>query len=167
MTELVGDLSDSYDIVIKTRSDAIFFDMSENLWITALGNINRNPWLRDKMFSQWMYVNRGIPYLGDFVFFANPATYYKFSSNLEQHCFKLATTDKALWKELEVSNFEHPPHWIWPKLSLYSHSDWLSFAVVWPTPFNATLVREYHNNILSETYKSLDFKFHEYNNKHK
>lgn len=167
LTELVGNLSGSYDIVIKTRSDAIFNNMSESLWLKCLSNIHRNPWLKDKMFSQWLYVNKGIPYIGDFAFIARPEVYYNFSKDIEQHCFKLATSDKALWKELEVANFEHPPHWIWSKLSMYSRSDWLSFGVVWPNPFNVVLVRDYSENILSETYQSLQHKFDEHASKHK
>lgn len=143
MTELAGNLaSENYDIIIKTRSDAVFVPMQEKLWLQAFHNMRRNPVFKNKVLPAWLYVDSGIVNIGDFAFFSLPDTWYNYSKNIQQNCLSLATTNNVLFSELGIANFEHPAHWVWTKLSLYTNTDWLSFGTVWPTPFAATLLRK-------------------------
>ena len=166
LTDMTGDLTGQYDVVIKTRSDVALNNMNEVHWLKAFHNMLRNPTFNDKMLAQWMYVHNGVPYIGDFCFISKPDAWYKYSNNIKNNCIKLMTEDKVLWKEIEISGFTELAHWCWAKTSMYSKTDWLSFAVVWPTPFNATLIREHKNNILQESFRSLQdaFNAHAANN---
>lgn len=166
ITELVGDLSGQYDIVIKTRSDAIFNPLSESHWGSCFKNMYANPVFRDKMFAPWMHIEHGIPHMGDFAFISKPDLFYQFSKNIHNNCFDLATKDKSLFYELNVANHPHVAHWVWNKISNYSRSNWLSFAVVWPTPFNITLLRQ-ENNIQTVRYDELLRQFNNYENNNK
>jgi hypothetical protein len=145
ITDLVGDLSEKYDIVIKTRTDAVFTPLSEQLWCNSFKNIQTNPAFNDKMFAPWMHIQHGIPHMGDFAFISKPDLFYQFSKNIYKNCIDIATKDKALFYELTITDHQYITHWIWNKISNYSKSNWLSFSIVWPTPFKITLLRQYYN----------------------
>jgi hypothetical protein len=156
ITDLVGNLADqNYDIIIKTRSDAIFVPMQERLWLQAFSNMHKNTVFQNKILPAWLYIDSGIVNIGDFVFFSLPNTWYNYSKNIEQNCLKLATINNVLFSELGIAEFQHPSHWVWTKLSLYTKSNWLSFGTVWPTPFAATLLRK-HIDISTASYKDIE-----------
>lgn len=155
ITDLTGDLTGQYDIIIKTRSDAIITPMSEGLWRKTFENLVRNPHFDDKMFATYMYAQSGVPMIGDFCFISKPTPWYNFSKNARENCFKLATEDKVLWKELDYNNMPGEPHWVWAKISKYSSTNWLSFAVVWPIPFAVTLVRRHEDNIMQYSFNDM------------
>lgn len=137
---MLGDLS-SYDVVIRTRSDVAFNNMPYKFWHESFANMYRNPIFDDKMFAPWLYVDSGLPLFADFAFISKPKVWYNFNKNMEENCVRLATDNKALWYELEVSNFHHAPHWVWSKLAMYSKTNMLSYSVVWPMPFDCKLFR--------------------------
>ena len=145
ITDMVGDLTEKYDVVIKTRSDAVFTPLSEKLWCACFKNIYANPTFADKMFAPWMHIEHGIPHMGDFAFISKPNLFYQFSKNIYNNCVDLATKDKSLFHELTIADHTYVAHWLWNKISNYSKSNWLSFAVVWPTPFSITLLRQHYN----------------------
>lgn len=160
ITKMVGDLSD-YDIVIRTRSDVAFNNMDMRFWQDAFTNIYRNPIFDDKMFLPWLYVDSGIPLFSDFAFISKPQVWYQYNKDIEENCIRLATKDKALWYELEVSNFSQPPHWIWNKLAMYSKTNMLSFSVVWPMPFDCKLIR-YNENVNDLNFDYINRRFTQY-----
>ena len=156
ITNLVGDLTEKYDIVIKTRSDAVFNVLSEQDWYNCFSNIHNNPAFNNTMFAQWMHVRHGIPYIGDLAFISKPNLFYQFSKNIYTNCVDLATKDKALFYELIIAERQNSiHHWLWNKISNYSKSNWLSGTTMWPTKFSVTLLRE-NQNIQSVTYSFLE-----------
>ena len=155
ITNLVGDLTEKYDIVIKTRSDAVFNVLSEQDWCNCFSNMHTNPALNDTMFVPWMQCIRGVSVIGDFAFISKPNLFYQFSKNIYTNCVDLATKDKALFYELKVAAHQDGvAHWVWNKISNYSKSNWLSFTTVWSTKFSVTLLRE-NQDIQSVTYSDL------------
>lgn len=160
MATMVGNLS-SYDIVIRTRSDVAFKNIDVRYWKDAFTNICKNPIFDDKMFTPWLYVDSGIPLFADFAFISKPSVWYNFNKNIEQNCFKLITDHKALWYELEISEFHHVPHWIWNKLAMYSKTNMLSFSVVWPMPFDCKLFR-YNENLNNLNFDHINRQFEKY-----
>ncbi len=158
--KMLGNLS-SYDIVIRTRSDVAFKDMSSKYWIEAFKNIYRNPMLDDKMFTPWLYIDRGHSYFADFAFISKPKVWYNYNVNIEENCFKLATEHKALWYELSVSQFPHHPHWLWSKLCGYSHTNMLSFSVVWPMPSDCKLFR-YNEDVRALNFNYINSQFEKF-----
>lgn len=157
---MLGNLS-SYDIVIRTRSDVAFKNMDIRYWHDAFSNIYKNPIFDDKMFTPWLYVDSGIPLFADFAFISKPAVWHNFNKNIEENCIKLATINKALWYELEVSEFDHAPHWIWNKLAMYSKTNMLSFSVVWPMPFDCKLFR-YDDPVNNLNFEYINHQFGKY-----
>jgi hypothetical protein len=157
---MLRDLSD-YDIVIRTRTDVAFNDMDIRFWKDAFANVHRNPIFDDKMLMPWLYVDSGIPLFSDFAFISKPHVWKQYNKNIEENCFKLATVDKALWYELEVSNFHHVPHWIWNKLAMYNKTNMLSFSVVWPMPFDCKLIR-YDENVNDLNFDYINRRFAQY-----
>jgi len=158
ITNLVGDLTEKYDIVIKTRSDAVFNILSEQDWFNCFSNIHNNPALKDTMFAPWMKCINGVSVMGDFAFISKPNLFYQFSKNIYTNCVDLATKDKALFYELKIAERRNDigvAHWLWNKISNYSKSNWLSLTTVWPTKFSVTLLRE-NQNIQSVTYGFLE-----------
>jgi len=159
MTKMTGDLTGQYDIICRTRTDVAFNPMHEVHWLKTFHNIYKNPQLTDKVFSDWMFVKAGNPYVGDFAFFSRPEIWYNYTKNFRQNIVDLCTKDKLLWwndnmHETEVMPF---PHKTWMHLSQYSNTDWLSFAVTWPTPYGSTLFRQ--PIVPNETYQSLVSKY--------
>ena len=158
ITNLLGDLTEKYDIVIKTRSDAVFNILSEQHWFNCFSNIHTNPALNDTMFAPWMKCINGVSVMGDFAFISKPNLFYQFSKNIYTNCVDLATKDKALFYELKIAERQDDigvAHWLWNKISNYSKSNWLSLTTVWPTKFSVTLLRE-SQNIQSVTYSFLE-----------
>lgn len=151
-----------YDIVIKTRSDVAFKNMDIKFWLQAFKNIKANPAFRDKIFSNWLFVKSGIPYMGDFAFIATPQVWKNYADNLEENCYKLASTHKFLWNELNLIDDIMVPHWVWNKTSLFSKTDWLSFSVTWPMPFDTTLIRYPEQKIEIANYDYLKQRFDQY-----
>ena len=132
-----------YDIVIKTRSDAVLDPMSPDIWKKALRNIIRSPVFNTKIFTPWLQTVAGIPYFCDFTFISTPETWINYSRHLRDSCFRLATEDKPLFYEFNLHEFHGISHWIWNKLSIYSSAGFLSFTVTWPMKFNgAALLRD-------------------------
>lgn len=132
---------DQYDIVIKTRSDAVLHPMNHTVWSKALANIKRNPSFNTRIFAPWLQVVGGMPYFCDFAFIATPEAWKNYSMYLRDNCLKLATQDKALFYEFNIHEFHGIAHWVWNKLSIYSMSSFLSFSVTWPMNFDACLIR--------------------------
>ena len=158
MTKMVGDLSGKYEVVCRTRSDIAFNPMGEEHWMRAFHNMYKNNIFDDKLLSDWLYVKSGNAYVGDFAFWGKPATWYNYTKDFYNNCVKLATVDKLMWYGCHLE-YEMPfPHKTWMYLSQYSYTDWLSFAVVWPTPYASTLIRQ-PLDMSQETYQSLATKF--------
>jgi hypothetical protein len=162
ITKMVGNLSHQYDIVIKSRSDAIINPMEEKNWLAAFHNMHRNPIFHDKMFASWMYVDSGMPHVGDFAFFSLPSTWYNFSRNLKENLLKITTEQKAIFYELKIANYHFTSHWLWMKSSYHSKTHWLSFSVVWPTAFDSTVIRNKHD-MNSMTFKMLKEDYENFN----
>jgi hypothetical protein len=160
ISTMLGNLS-SYDIVIRTRSDVAFKNMDIRYWRDAFSNIYKNSIFDDKMFTPWLYIDSGIPLFADFAFISKPNVWHNFNKNIEENCIKLATTNKALWYELEVSEFDHAPHWIWNKLAMYSKTNMLSFSVVWPMPFDCKLFR-YDDPVNNLNFEYINHQFDKY-----
>lgn len=163
VSNLTGSLGSEYDVVIKTRSDVAFRPMDEKLWIETFSNMHRNNVFDDKMLADWMYIKNGRGYVGDFAFFAKPDTWNRFAKNMYQNCVRLATEDCLLWYD-ENHNQDQEinfPHKMWTNLSVLSKTDWLSFHVVWPTPYASTIIRGDYD-MTQETFDTLVAKFHEH-----
>ena len=160
VTNLTGNLSSEYDIVIRTRTDVAFKPMSEKLWIDTFNNMNTNPTFDNKIFADWMHVQHGRGLLGDFAFFSKPDVWYNFAKNIHNNCLSIATENCLLWYDetLEKEKSTLFPHKAWTNLSVISHTDWLSFHVVWPSPYASTLIRGDYN-IQEETFDTLVQKF--------
>ena len=159
ITEMTGNLAnENYDIIIKTRSDAIFTPMHDKLWLQTFHNMRRNNVFHDKILPSWLYIDSGLINIGDFAFFSLPDAWYNYSKDLEKHCLTLATTNNVLFSELGIPNFEHPAHWVWTKLSLYTKTNWLSFGTVWPTPYAVTLLRD-NIDVRTASYKDIEQVF--------
>lgn len=161
ITRCVENLNE-YDIVIKTRSDIAFKPMDLKYWVQAFNNIKNNPAFRDKVFSNWLFVKSGIPYMGDFAFISTPVIWKNFADNLDENCYKLATSHKFLWNELNLIDDIMVPHWVWNKTSLFSKTNWLSFSVAWPMPFDSTLIRYPEQKIEIANYDYLKRRFDQY-----
>lgn len=157
---MLGNLND-YDIVIRTRTDVAFKNMETKYWEDAFTNLHRNPIFDDKLFSPWLYVDRGIPLFADFAFISKPQVWQQFNDNIEENCFRLATENKQLWYELEVSNFPQPPHWLWSKLAMYNRTNMLSFSVVWPMPFDCKLIR-YDEDLNLLNFEYIEKRFNQF-----
>ena len=161
ITQMVGDLTGQYDIVIRTRSDVAFNPMSEEMWLRAFHNMERNPVFHDKIMSDWLYVAGGRAFVGDFAFFSKPEVWYKFTKDMYKNCVKIATEDCLLWYDEKYNEDQHIsfPHKTWTNLSVLSKTNWLSFAVVWPTPYASTLIRQ-DGDISRENFQSLVNQYH-------
>lgn len=148
-----------YDIVIKTRSDAVMNNMSIKEWFAALGNINRNPVLRDKLFAEWMYIKAGQPFHGDFSFIGRPEMWIQYGMHIIPGLRNLCTRDKH-WFSLgfDESMNTFPSHWAWNILNSYSRNDWLSFSVVWPTRYGVTLIRD-EEFVYDKTYEQIKKRY--------
>lgn len=142
ITKMLGNMSEQYDIIIRSRTDSIINPMDEKFWLAAFHNMHKNPIFHDKIMASWMYIDSGMPHIGDFAFFALPSTWYNFSCNIKENLFKLTTEDNPIFYELSVAKYHFNTHWLWMKSSFYSGTNWLSFSVVWPTPFDITVLRE-------------------------
>lgn len=142
VSELFEDY-EGYDMVIKTRSDAVMDPVNPETLYRALNNIRRNPNFKNKIFTPWLQAVGGIPYFCDFAFIATPETWKLYSENLREKCLRLATTDNALFYEFNIHEFSGISHWVWNKLSIYTFSGFLSFTVTWPMNFNGVaLIRK-------------------------
>lgn len=163
VSQLTGDLSNEYDIVIRTRSDVAFRPMSERLWLEAFENMHRNPVFDNKILADWMYIKHGVGFVGDFAFFAKPDAWHKYTKNMYKNCVSLATDDCLLWydEHYNESQAVQFPHKTWTNLSILSETDWLSFHVVWPTPYASTVIRGTYD-MTRETYDTLADKFHQH-----
>jgi hypothetical protein len=152
-----------YDIIIKTRSDAVFDPMDPKVLKQTLKNIKQNKIFNTKIFTPWLQTIGGISYFCDFVFIATPETWINYSQNLRENCIKLATVDKALFYEFNIHEFHGISHWVWNKLSIYSLSGFLSFTVAWPMNFRGTsLIRE-NIDISNMSYAEINHRFVNYN----
>lgn len=154
-----GELSD-YDVVIKTRSDAVFNPMLEHQWLSVFHNMHRNPVFNENIFSPWLRIKQGAPFFGDLAFIGKPKLMHQFIHNMDEHLFKICTHDKHLFGELLVNNYGPVAHWLWSRLSLYSKTDWLAFSVVWPVPFNVVLIRN-NENITDKNFDYLVLRYNE------
>jgi hypothetical protein len=154
-----GELTE-YDVIIKTRSDAVFNPLSENQWLSTFHNMLKNPTFNETIFSPWLRIKQGAPFFGDLAFIGKPKLMYQFMNNMDEHMFKMCTRDKHLFGELLINDYKLIAHWMWHRLSLYSKTNWLSVGVVWPTSFNVTLIR--HNEpVTDKTFDYLVNKFNE------
>lgn len=142
-SNLFGDMTNNYDVVIRTRTDTVFNPMEERLWIQAFHNLGRNTNFHNKLFSPWMHLASGSGFMGDFAHIGKPGNIHNFYKNMEEHCLKVAGPDRPLFYELNVIHRDRAlvAHWMWTKLSHYSSTDWLSFGVVWPCPFDTSVIR--------------------------
>jgi hypothetical protein len=148
-----------YDIIIKTRSDAIMNDMSIKEWLSAFNNIKRNTVLSDKLFTEWLYIRAGQPFHGDFTFIGQPGMWIQYGTNIIPGLQKLCTRDKHLFGLAAMGeDNSFPSHWTWNMLNTYSKNDWLSFSVVWPTRYNVTLVRD-ENYVYDKTYQEIKNRY--------
>jgi hypothetical protein len=154
ITNLVGDLTGKYDIVIKTRSDAVFNPLLEEEWIYCFNRMYTH-YYNDIMFTPWMQILNGVPNMSDFAFISKPDLFYQFSKNIYTNCIDLATKDKALFYELTVADHTHIAHWLWNKISNYSRSNWVSFINLRQTRFSISLLRE-SQDIQNVTYTFLE-----------
>lgn len=155
-TKMTGDLSSQYEIVIKTRADVIMNPMAEKYWLDSFKNIYRNTKVfGDKIMADFLYIKQGIPFIGDFAFFAKPKNWYNYTKNFRENCLKLATVDNMHWYNERWTSEVPFPHKTWMYLSYYSGASWLSWHVVWPTPYANTLIRLPNLNMEEHTYDSL------------
>lgn len=160
LTEAFADKLHDYDIVIKTRSDCIFNNMSEQEWLSAFSNIYKNSMFRNTLFANWLYVKAGLPYHGDFAFIGAPDTWLQYGTNIVPGLIKLCTEDKHWFEETHEMFDTQSSHWAWNKLNIYSRNDWLSFGVTWPTRFDATLIRD-ENYVYIKNYNMIRARYDE------
>ena len=155
-TQMMGNVSDDYDIIIKTRSDVAMNPMSEKHWIDSFKNIYRNSKVfGDKILSDFLYIKNGLPFIGDFAFFTKPKNWYNYTKDFKANCLKLATVDNMHWYN-ENWTYDVPfPHKTWVYLSYYTATSWLSWHVVWPTPYGNTLIRDPNTIMEQQNYDSL------------
>jgi len=138
---LFGELS-QYDIVIKTRSDNMLNNMQERQWMQLFSNMHRNAVFKDVLFTPWMRIRHGLPFMGDLCFIGKPNLMHSFLKNIDHQMVKLATVDKHLLSDFLIDPEIPFAHWLWSRCSLYSKTDWLSISVVWPVPFSSALLRQ-------------------------
>ena len=113
-----------------------------------------------------MYVKNGHAYVGDFAFWTKPSTWYNYTKNMRKNCLDLATVQKLLWYNCNLGEEMPFPHHTWMYLSQFSKTDWLSFSVVWPTPYSSALIR-HPVQIKQESYESLKKQFDHHEQTHK
>jgi hypothetical protein len=155
ITNLVGDLTGKYDVVIKTRSDTVFNILSEDEWIHCFKIMCNHHNDDTTMFTPWIRIQRGVSDICDIAFMSKPEAFYQFSKNIYSNCVDIATKDKALFYELVVADHIYISHWLWNKISNYSRSNWLSFTNLGPNHFAATVLRE-SQDVQSVTYSFLE-----------
>lgn len=131
-----------YDIIIKTRSDCIFNNMDMRHWTSIFHNIHRNPVFTDKLFADWLYIKSGQPYHGDYVFVGTPKQMIHYGKGIKDAILKICTSHVYWWKECDPDFTGAEAHWVWNRINYFTKNDWLSIAVVWPTPFSCTLIRK-------------------------
>jgi hypothetical protein len=148
-----------YDIVIKTRSDAIIDPINPDTMYRALNNIKKNPNFSSRIFTPWLQALGGIPYFCDFAFIATPDTWKTYSKDLRDKCIRLATTDNALFYEFNIHEFHGISHWVWNKLSIYTFSGFLSFTVTWPMKFGGVSLMRENIDITYMDYQQINQKF--------
>jgi hypothetical protein len=132
---------DKYDVVIKTRTDCFLNPMAENHWLNITHNMLRNPVFSDCIFTPWLRIRNGLPFMGDLCFIGKPKLMQKFLINIDEQYRTVCTDDKHLLSDFLVDPEIPMAHWLWSRLSIYSKTDWLALSVVWPTPFNSALLR--------------------------
>ena len=103
------------------------------------------------IFSPWMRLHNGSGYFGDLAFISAPSTMYRYLKNLDDNLINVCTKYKFLFGERLIESSSPIAHWMWHRLSLEAKVDWLAISVVWPTPFNAALIRN------DEPVTNLDF----------
>jgi len=166
MTKMTGDLSNKYQIVCRTRSDVVFNSMTQENWMSLFRNLYRNNVFDNKILSDWMYVKNGHAYVGDFAFWTKPSTWYNYTKNMRKNCLDIATVHKLMWYNCHLGEEMPFPHHTWMHLSQFSKTDWLSFSVVWPTPYGSALIR-HPVQIKQESYESLKKQFDHHEQTHK
>ncbi len=137
--KMCGELNE-YDFVIKTRSDTVFNPMPEHHWMNLLHNMRKDIY-NNIIFSPWMRLHNGSGYFGDLAFISAPSTMYRYLKNLDDNLVNVCTKYKFLFGERLIESSSPIAHWMWHRLSMESKVDWLAISVVWPTPFNAALIR--------------------------
>ena len=133
---------DEYDIVIKTRTDNFLNPMTEQHWLNLTNNMYRNPVFKDCIFTPWLRVRNGLPFMGDLCFLGKTHLMQNFLINIDEQYRKLATTDKHMLSDFLVDPEIPIAHWLWSRFSMYSRTDWLAVSVVWPVPFSSALLRQ-------------------------
>ena len=133
---------DHYDIVIKTRTDAVLNPMQEQHWGNLFTNMGRNPVFKDCIFSPWLRIRNGLPFFGDLCFVGKTDLMFNFMHKMDESLVKVASTDKHLLSDYLIDPEIPFGHWMWSRLSIYSRTDWLALSVVWPVPFGCALIRK-------------------------
>ena len=128
--------------------------MPMNEWNSCIRNIRTNPSLSKMLFAEWMFIQAGIPFHGDFAFFGLPEKWIQYGTGIDNALKTLCTRDKHHFSE----QYHHVSHWAWNKINNYTKNDWLSFAVTWPNSFASTLIRD-ENFVYNKTFKEIEQRY--------
>jgi hypothetical protein len=153
VSRLAGVLDD-YGYVIKTRSDCIIENVTEEKWLTLF---RRMGYASNKLYCPWIQNRTGLAFLGDLAFMGKPDRMYNYLHNIDNQLISLATTDKRALSDDTLSNNMGVPygHWLWAKFSLYSQTDWLSIPVF----IRFSLLRDDDLDITKAHYIELEQKY--------
>ena len=149
---------DHYDIVIKTRTDAVLNPMQEHHWGNLFNNMGRNSVFKDCIFSPWLRIRNGLPFFGDLCFLGKSDLMFNFMHKMDESLVKVSTTDKHLLSDYLIDPEIPFGHWMWSRLSMYSRTDWLALSVVWPVPFGCALIRN-EGSIQEKSYQTLEIEY--------
>jgi len=139
-TKMIGRELCNYDIVIKTRSDAIIKKMHDKIWLNSLGNLLKNPHFRDCIFPQWMHGDANGVFMGDLAFIARSDKWYEYTCNMFNNIIDVLTDKKLILYDLSLDQ-EMVTHYFWQKLGRNPGVKWLSFQVVWPMDYRICVYR--------------------------
>ena len=93
---------DDYQIVIKTRTDNFINPMGANHWLNLTNNMLRNPVFSDTIFTPWLRIRNGLPFMGDLCFIGKSYLMHKFLIDIDEQYRKIATIDKHLLSDFLV-----------------------------------------------------------------
>ena len=153
VSRMAGTL-EGYDWVIKSRSDTVIENITEEKWLTTF---RRMGYANSKLYCPWIQNRTGLAFIGDLAFMGRPDRMHNYLHNIDRQLVSLATKDKKALSDDTLSSSMGVPygHWLWAKFSLYSQTDWLGIPVF----IRFSLLREDNLDITTAHYIDLERKY--------
>ena len=155
-TKMMLNTGIDYDFVIRTRFDSILNPMSPNDWMTIFRGIKNRDQDRVGIFVPWLYVQGGLPMLGDLISVASFASWKNYAENMEGNLFDLLTKDKLTLYPLN-NGTPFITHVVWTMLGIPTNTSFFPITGAMPVNFRVCLYRKegYNKPIEESTYDEL------------